>query len=367
MTQAQRVHEETRGVTTVASAPLGAPWGGALREHWRQRLEGCAEADEIVELLASSLAPTTMAGYGRHIERFARWCSDQPDQPSPLPASTVTVVRWVVADVVKDDRVRAKSLQPYLSAINRVHRDLEMAEPALGHVVQQVRRAVALRQAGQGRASQRVYLPPPVVERVLLWALARDPARLRAEPRQRQLFRAAVAVVLSFCIFCRGHTGSALRVGDVRRSAAGVTVTLDNEKGKRVDGVARTITFPPGAVPGLEELLSMWEALRGASSASCYFAFPHEQRSTWEPSAVDGWLGSILGHLGESPPEGETWSGHSLRKGAASGAGAIDVALFRICFMGGWSVRGGAVHDYIDATCPDTPAARRFFGWLLRQ
>ena len=111
----------------------------------------------------------------------------------------------------------------------------------------------------------------------------------------------------------------------------------------------------------------MWEALRGASSASCYFAFPHEQRSTWEPSAVDGWLGSILGHLGESPPEGETWSGHSLRKGAASGAGAIDVALFRICFMGGWSVRGGAVHDYIDATCPDTPAARRFFGWLLRQ
>ena len=32
--------------------------------------------------------------------------------------------------------------------------------------------------------------------------------------------------------------------------------------------------------------------------------------------------------------------------------------------LGGWSVRGAAVHDYIDATCPDTPAARRFFGWL---
>ena len=24
-----------------------------------------------------------------HIERFARWCARQPDQPSPLPASTV--------------------------------------------------------------------------------------------------------------------------------------------------------------------------------------------------------------------------------------------------------------------------------------
>ena len=77
--------------------------------------------------------------------------------------------------------------------------------------------------------------------------------------------------------------------------------------------------------------------------------------------------GEILGHLGESAPAGEAWSGHSLRKGAASGAGAIDVALFRICYMGGWSIRSAAVHDYIDATCPDTPAARRFFGWLARR
>ena len=72
---------------------------------------------------------------------------------------------------VQGDRVRAKSLQPYLSAVNRVHRDLEFDEPALGHVVQQVRRGVALRQANAGRPSQRVYLPPPMVERVLLWAV----------------------------------------------------------------------------------------------------------------------------------------------------------------------------------------------------
>ena len=38
----------------------------------------------------------------------------------------------------------------------------------------------------------------PVVERVLQWALARDMERLKAEPKQRQLFRAAVGVVLTF-------------------------------------------------------------------------------------------------------------------------------------------------------------------------
>ena len=57
------------------------------------------------------------------------------------------------------------------------------------------------------------------------------------------------------------------------------------QKGKRVNGVARTITFPPGAVPGLEELLDKWEALRGETTAASYFAFAHERRTAFEPSA----------------------------------------------------------------------------------
>jgi hypothetical protein len=143
-------------------------------------------------------------------------------------------------------------------------------------------------------------------------------------------------------------------------------VTLDYEKGKRVEGVARTITFPPGAIPGLAELLGRWEAVRGWSASPSYFGFDCDRRA-FASSQIDAWLQLILGHLGEQPPAGEAWSGHSLRKGAASGAGAVDVALFRICFMGGWSVRSAAVHDYVDPTCPDSLAARRFFGWLARQ
>lgn len=376
MTQTRGLHEASRRAVEVppgAAAPPGASWGEALRTHWRARLGEHAETEEILALLSSSLAPTTAAGYGDHIARFARWCACQPDQPSPLPAATATVVRWVVADVVKGDRVRAKSLQPYLSALNRIHRDLELDEPALGHVVQQVRRAVALRQAGSGRGSQRVYLPPPVVERVLEWALRLDEMELGASLRLSELFRAAVAVVLVFVLFCRGHSGSALRPCDVRVSAAGVTVTLEQEKGKRVAGAARTITIPPGAVPGLEELLAKWERLFAWRDAFAvrddypsYFCLPHE-RAAFRPEQIDAWLQLILGHLGEKAPAGEAWTGHSLRKGAASGAGAIDVALFRICYMGGWSIRSAAVHDYIDATCPDTPAARRFFGWLSRR
>jgi len=59
------------------------------------------------------------------------------------------------------------------------------------------------------------------------------------------------------------------------------------------------------------------------------------------------------------------WSGHSLRKGAASAASAIGVSLDRVCFIGGWKIKAATVHDYIDPTCPATVAGRRFFGWLL--
>ena len=129
---------------------------------------------------------------------------------------------------------------------------------------------------------------------------------------------------------------------------------------------SRTITFPPGAVPGLEELVAKWDEVASAGPLhKSYFNLPGE-RCAYPPGQIDTWLRLVLDHLGEQPPAGEAWSGHSLRKGAASGAAAIDVALFRICFMGGWSIKSAAVHDYIDATCPPSAAARRFFGWLTR-
>ena len=46
---------------------------------------------------------------------------------------------------------------------------------------------------------------------------------------------------------------------------------------------------------------------------------------------------------------------------------SIGVALNKICHYCGWAQAARAVHDYIDASCPATPAARRFFGWLTRQ
>ena len=368
MTRPRRVAEETRRAARPASGDARTlPWAQAMDSRWRALLGGAPEADEIMSLLAGSLAPSTARNYGDHLARFIRWCEAQPDRPQAFPASTVTVLRWLASDVTVDDRVRAGSLQPYLSAINRVHRDMDEQEPALGHLVQQFRRGLAHRQADMGRDARRVYLPPDVADRLMEWALAQSADDLRRDADLRRRFRASVAVLLTLCLFARGGTGSALRVEHVRAGAGGITVTLDHEKGKRVEGTARTITFPPGAIPGLEVLLRRWEVLRDAggrcAAGRCYFAFADE-RASFPATAIDTWLGECLAQLGAAPPAGEKWSGHSLRKCAASGAAAVGVPLHKICYVGGWSIKSKAVFDYIDPTCPNTPACVRFFGWL---
>ena len=317
-----------------------------------------------MDKMSRRLASSTADVYGGHYARFYRWCEAQPDQPSALPASTGTVLRWLEADVTAGGKVRAGSLQPYLSAINSVHADLEYDRPALGHAVTAYKSGLAHMQAGGGREAERVYLPPEAVERALLWALTLSLETATA--RDKKVFRAAVATVFTAVFFARGATGSALLAKHVTRSIAGITVQLEHEKGRGRDARARAITLPPGAVPGLEALLAKWEKFRGAVDADAsYYLLPGERSRALPSTSVDEWLRLTLEYFGLRPPAQQSWSGHSLRKGAASAASAIGVGIDRICFVGGWKIKAATVHDYIDPTCPASAAARRFYGWLL--
>ena len=335
------------------------------------RIGDVPQREAIVRTISRALAPSTAESYGSHVARFVAFCEAQPDQPSPLPASTATVLRWLAGDVCVGGKVQAGSLQPYLSAVNRVHRDLGFDEPALGHLIQSYKSGLAHEHTASGRSSERVYLPPPVVERILSWALQLD---LRGADQHTQLsFRAAVAVVFTFCFFARGATGAALRSKHVRPGPDGaLLVTLDHEKGKAKLARSRLLTIPAGSIPGLDELLAKWATFRGKlRDDDSFYALPFERMRAgarcvhFASAQIDKWLQLVLQRLGVSAPAGETWSGHSLRKGAASGAAAIGVALDRICHMGGWSIHSKVVHDYIDPTCSSSPAAYRFFGWLL--
>jgi len=334
------------------------------------RLGDSPQRDTIIRTIAHALSSSTADSYGSHLARFVKFCEAQPDSPSPLPASTGTVLRWLAGDVCVAGRVQADSLQPYLSAINRIHRDLDMDEPALGHLISSFKRGLGHLQADTGRKSERVYLPASVVQDILDWALALE---LSEATPLLSAFRAAVAVVLTFVLFARGDTGSHLLAKELRRGPSGeLLITLSHEKGKRSRARARLLTIPADSVRGLDQLLTKWETFRGVVRPDdSYYVLPSEMRRAglgvcaFASSQIDSWLTFILGHLGVTPPEGETWSGHSLRKGAASSSSAIGVSINRICFMGGWSIHGKTYTDYIDPTCPACRASYRFFGWLL--
>ena len=333
-----------------------------MADRWSQILGDHPQREGILHKLSHSLAASTADTYGGHWRRFVLWCESQPDQPNPLPASTETVIRWT-DDITAGGAVKESSLQPYLSALNKVHADLRFEPPAVGTLLSAYRKGLARTQLSSGREAQRTYVPPPVVERALLWALSFDSSR--ASARQLETYRAAVAVVFTFVFFARGGTGTQLRSSHVRRGANGITVTLEHEKGRATHKRARALVIPPGAVPGLEQLLEDWERVRGhVQPFDSYYRLPSDGAGMPSTTKVDAWVKVVLAHLDAHPPAGETWSGHSLRKGAASGAAARGVTLDRICWMGGWSIHGKAVHDYVDPTCPDSAACRRFFGWL---
>ena len=349
----------------------GSAWALTMGKLLASRLGESPQRETIIRTIAHALTSSTAQSYGTHLARFIEFCEAQPDSPSPLPATTGTVLRWLAGDVCVAGRVQAGSLQPYLSAINRIHRDLDMEEPALGHLISSFKRGLGHLQADTGRQSERVYLPASIVQDTLDWALTLELGD--ATLHVLSAFRAAVAVVLTYILFARGDTGSHLLAKELRRGPCGeLLITLSHEKGKRSHARARLLTIPSGSIRGLDQLLTKWETFRGVVQPDdSYYVLPSETQHAgrgvraFASSQIDTWLTFILGHLGVAPPEGETWSGHSLRKGAASASSAIGVSINRICYMGGWSIHGKTYTDYIDPTCPACRASYRFFGWLL--
>ena len=348
-----------RRVPTAADRS-GVPWRERVESLLARDFGKSSEADRIGEIFGAALTAGTTETYSRHFLRFARFCEERG--LCPLPASTNTVLKWLAGDVCSGDRVQAKSLQPYLSAINTLHADCEFAEPAVGRRIRRFKQGLGHLLA-RGREADRTYAPADVVSRAHEVGMALSDKQLRTDAG-RKLLQAIVATVFTFTFFARGGSGAALRAKDVRPSEAGLHVTLGKEKTRYSAAVSRVVTLDWERIPGLRELLLRWEAVRGEVKASAsYYALPGQ--SSFPSTQVDTWFKLVLDHLGATPPQGETWSGHSLRKGAASAANAIGVSLAKICHVGGWSVKASTVHDYIDPTCPSSDAGRRYFGWML--
>jgi len=219
----------------------------------------------------------------------------------------------------------------------------------------------------------------PLPARVALAALqmAADMPELRS-PALVARFRTLLYTGLGFALMARSDTDIHLQLDDIGVTDSDLWIRLRAEKGKRRNLERRIERIPAAAANGLlHRVVKRWLAGHAAmrrmaahagtawASQGNFWRLPGDPTWTSSSAICTAWLKHACGLLGHAPPLGQTWTSHSLRKGAASAAHAIGVTLVRICFLGGWVAHGQAVHAYIDPTVMPDAAAVAFFSWLI--
>lgn len=129
------------------------------------------------EVYAKALAPQTRAAYRRRWLHFDAWCGDR--DLSPLPADAGTVMLYLAAQIDADPPPSLSTLRGRVSAINRVHLELDHPppgdDPALGMLMRGLSRTLPSRQGVEPVRALRVeelravcahlHRPDPVVVR----------------------------------------------------------------------------------------------------------------------------------------------------------------------------------------------------------
>eukprot|EP00873_Tetraselmis_striata_P046618 jgi/Tetstr1/466882/TSEL_011337.t1 len=358
LNEIKRVHGD-QGVLDVlraqhfqpASEHLGsAIFGDLMRDYERRVFEAtvassakatatsrvaAAAADELgqrtLDLLSSSLSAQTLKSYAGRLAQFAEFCHDS-ENISPLEATTATVVRYV-AWIGERGHIAAKSLQPYLSAINTFF-ELHNLVP-----------------------------------------IAKDSLHLTSARQSHLDYRALLASVVNFLFFARGLTGVSCRVQDVHVDTYNITLQIYREKGRagrRGPDDLRVLLLPVSEHPRVARLLRYFiDNVQSVPLVTVGFATSNfgavnvaEQSKPWTATTMSDWLSTAVNLVNAAPPAGTSWTSHSLRKGAASAANAIGAPLSHIRYQGGWATNSDVVLDYIDPNVLPSPGAWFFFGHI---
>eukprot|EP00873_Tetraselmis_striata_P010004 jgi/Tetstr1/430268/TSEL_020096.t1 len=324
-----------------------------------------------LDLLSSSLSAQTLKSYAGRLSQFAEFCHDS-ENISPLEATTATAVRYVVW-IGERGHIAAKSLQPYLSAINtffELHNIVPIAKDSL-HLTS-ARRGLMLRQRRLDAAPLRVPLPADVAYRFVTKA---ELIVAAPYPEYHLDFRALLASVVNFMFFARGLIGVSCRVRDVHVDTYNITLQVYREKGRagrRGPDDLRVLLLPVSEHARVARLLhhfidnvqSAPLVTVGLATSNFWAVTAAEQSKPWTAATMSDWLSAAISLVNAAPLAGTSWTSHSLRKGAASAANAIGVPLSHIRYQGGWATNSDVVLDYIDPNVLPSPGAWFFFGHI---
>ncbi len=183
-------------------------------------------------LYQAALQPSTYKNYGSALTGFLNFCEET--MVDPLEGTPLEIARYI-AWIGERGTVAARSLQPYLSAINRFLANHARAPMALAPLVTSGRTGLEKCQQDLAPSRERVPLPAPVVMAILQLAKRLLLVVHRDYSDQRlKLLRASVASIASCVFFNRGECNcSGVLSEDMVVNDTHITLLLRGEKGKK--------------------------------------------------------------------------------------------------------------------------------------
>jgi integrase len=287
---------------------------------------------------ASARAPRTRDAYRAAWQRFAAWCAREGR--TPLPASPETVAAWMtaLADGLDGPPRAAATINAYFSGVINAHR-------AAGHAFDRKHTLVAETWSGISRTKAKTHTKRQAKPLMAadLHALLRDfhPA-LVADARDAALLALGWAGALRRSELVgldwqqRGDGTGTVSVEEGR----GLVIRLATSKGSQTE--ATEVVIPSADMPTACEAVAHWARSAKLNPNDPLFC-PVDKGQRLRPGRLTGRsvsrivktrLRALAKVQGWSATEVETmvaqFSGHSLRAGYATEAGAKDLPSYRI-------------------------------------
>ena len=319
------------------------------------------EREAVRSLIGRGLAGHTWNAYAGETKRFVEFCNERNLQA--FPAATNTVARYIAHHHERPDRIQASTLEGYLSAINTVHRLLELPPPGPdSSLLQLLRRGYHISTLKDPRRLERALLPATGVAAATRRAIRLASLRL-IDGNQLLQLRDATATALAFTTFLRGSSLATMRRRDVEIAANVVVITITFVKRRQTELHRLRL---PRSCPAADLLLCYMGHTKYRPPDSFLFHLAHEQVTAFNNGSSKPILEMVrraMNDVGTHPAPGFFYGSHSPRLGGSSHAFAIGIPLLRIRDQGLWTDIN-TVANYINTTIPPCTHARWLLGWM---
>ena len=297
-------------------------------------------------------APRTHNTYKSHVRKFFSFCVESEVDPLQL------------TDAQKEDYiayltltgVQATSAPQYLSGLNSTFVAHGFPPPYPPNHPSR-RLLIGARRIHPPGHPKHQPLQPWVVLRILQLGLTSD---------DRRIIQTTAAIIICICFGFRSHTYATILCQHVRCSRETISIDIDAEKSwttRNPRRPKRTIVYARTEDnAAVFHLLQKFLSLRGPSfPSSAFFSLPEDPPSLAHDE-LNFLVKDFMRYLDISTPG---YDGHALRHTFSSMTRSIGVSLEKVCYVGGWSSKGDAVHTYIDSTYPFHPISSLLFNGLL--